>query len=91
MKITEAGRNEKRKAGGDVGGTVQPWQKRQYGEIVNDPEKIELINQVNDLLHSKFTYKQISEKTGVATGTISNWKKQISDPNSAMCKILLEN
>ena len=92
LKITEAGREEKRKVGGDLGGTVQPWQKREGkgkdAQIVNDPEKIQKILEVRRLLSYGWAYKDISKSVGVSAGTISNWKKQIYDLSSEMNKAL---
>lgn len=88
MDLCRSGREAKRKIGGDLGGTVKPWQKRigrgKDAKLVDDMETIARIKQVKTLLGKGKKYRQIADEVGISPGTISNWKSQLDDENSEM-------
>ena len=92
LKATSAGREEKRKIGGDIGGTPKAWQMRIKDEgLFDDPEKISLISKVSEMLKTKCPYQDIVDATGVKKPTISNWSKQLKIKNSEMNEVINAN
>lgn len=95
LKNTQSGREAKRKEGGYIGGKPQPWQRQNKvtKELEEDPEGLALVIRVKSLLQSGMKQIDIvhlikSEGGQTSKTTISNWSKQLKDPDSEMSKKL---